>query len=448
MAVTISIQPAINELMAGYLENQIKITANQSPTGLSTDPCPIVFFDIYINNTYYASVSVTDYAKVTTGLPPVTTFEYLADLQDKIQEYLQSNPLRAWEGSAGLNFETSDLYSCKVEVKIRESYIDTNGFLQTYRTAPVMATKYTNAIAGTGTVTSKTFYALNATKDFIEQAVFENYLNEFMVYQGSTDYKRLTKKPINPTMMANPNKIKAGGGVNYIQAEDRDVIYFYSKSPAKDVTIYADITFRNGSVLSKFKTLTGVMQKDKVGYFRSGLYDLQAFYGETFNIFDVVKYDVYAFNVPFAVCVFRQSYEIKTRCPHERIVFLNSFGVYDAINLYDVIENRNHASKSYQKRKMSLIEQTTLNTKSVHSLNRGQVATRTTFEGVNYDFSEKDAEYIKDLYKSNKAYIIRDNKLYPIVIQDVDAEVIKRENKFEYIVRIKYSLSVETLTQR
>lgn len=160
MSVNILSQPSTNSLVAAYRPIEFWLDCNQSPN--NTGPAPIVMADIYFDGVYYASMSSTDYD------PAFSFYFFIFDIQDKAQEYLNSNFQRMYENTQGdMEDRTNERYSCSARVKFRESYEDADGFTQFYGIAPVQGTKWTAPVSGSSeTAVSNTFHILNATLAF------------------------------------------------------------------------------------------------------------------------------------------------------------------------------------------------------------------------------------------------------------------------------------------
>lgn len=163
---SIIIQPAANSLNAAYRPVILRISATK--TGGATTP-PVVYCDIYINDSFYRTITMTQYTKLN-----VSDTEWEFDIQDPCQEILRKY-LGTNGGTLILNPTT---IIASVYCKFRSSGINTDGFLIAEDTAPAQGSVGVDPISGTGTQ-SNTFFILNATLQHEDNQVLTSHLNSY-----------------------------------------------------------------------------------------------------------------------------------------------------------------------------------------------------------------------------------------------------------------------------
>lgn len=447
MAINLMSQPAADSINAAYKPIQFLLEVNQLPTGPAT-PAPVVYADLYFDGVYYSSISVTDYEVLAIWIFVFNLYTF--DIQDKVQEYLKSRFERMYESTDG-DIDNFDAYSCSVRVEFRESYVDGNGFVQTYGTTPVQGTKYTAPVSGAGTVASNTFYVLNATLRHEDAPDLSTHLAGY-------------KEPFQTThaLSHRPNNIPSAGfrvgeGKYYVCAEDNDFIFAFMEPttplpPNWLVGVY--VTYRNGTTANQinisFPTLTATAASKKVYSFNAGIPHLRTI-TSTINWSEVAEYEVIVYNVFFQAM--RQRYVVKRGgCCDERvrIFFLNNLGTYDAINFEAKREVNKTAAESWQ-RGRSYWDGTT---KALYSGVRMQVQQNDFYTVQCNDYGEKDMEWIKELLGSPRTYLQwkgvqgQADSLVPIVIEDSEVETLKVNERFEYVITLKYRMSNEKINLR
>ena len=442
MAVTFSTQPASNSLNAAYKPIVLAVRADQLPTGASA-PCPAVIADIYVNGTYYASQSVTHYTLQTF---PFTAYVYTFDIQDKIQECLDSSFVRMHTLLSDMESLTSEKYAVSVQVIIRESYIDTDGFTRFYGTPPTAATLNTAASSGTGTATSNTFHVLNAALQHKDSESLATHLSYWK--ESAQQTLQLSHRP---------NKMQSnvfGGGKYYVSLYDDDYIWWYGNSytPAPwFVTL--NVVYRNGSTASfgpiAYPATTTTANGYKVYMLNAGIKGLRRLIPNV-NWFEIAEYEVIVGSFAFQAA--RQYYYVTPILEADRIrlFFLNNLGTYDGITLHNVIEVSKAESSTWQRTLPSTIGAN----KSYGGLNRFQPKQNDFFEGRNFQYSEADMPWLKELIGSPRAYVQlkgidgQADSLLPVVIEDGEIVAMKATDRFEYMTTIKFRYGNERINLR
>lgn len=447
MAITILTQPAANGIVAAYRPIQFLLNATQSPTGPAI-PTPVIYADIYFDGVYYSSLSVTDYDPLVTWL--FSLYLYTIDIQDKVQEYLKSKFVRMYEqGNGGKgDMESFDYYSCSIQVKFREGYVDSNGFTQIYGTAPVQGTKTSAPTSGTGTATSNTFYGLNATlthEDNPDLALhLQEYQDPFQTTYGLSH---------RPNYMSYINKT-IGGGKYWICKEDDDYLFWFANGSTPPWLVSVIVKYKNGTTATvstpSYPTPTTTPNGYKVYSFNAGIPNLRTMF-TTIAWDNVVEYELFVYYVFFQAT--RQYYYVKQSCcdEHKRIFFLNSLGAWDGLNVEYVKEINKTQSENYQAVGRTIWDGNT--SKAFHSVSRSQPKQNDLYEAQCKDYDEKDMYWIKELLGSPRAYIQwsapgQPKSLLPIVIEDMETTTLKTDDRYEYLLTFKFRLSNERITLR
>jgi len=169
---SISYQPNTAQLLAAYRPIRFKVLA----TATGEDPIPpFVSCDVYIEDVYYKSLIRTAPESFTVD-DSVFTF----DIADVLQEYMQPD-IAAIDNRDVL---PAPHMSAKVYCKFRASGLNVDGFTVEEPTKPIQATKFTPAVAGTGT-TSNTFFAINSVLQQEDNQNLASHLNAYK--QGGWD---------------------------------------------------------------------------------------------------------------------------------------------------------------------------------------------------------------------------------------------------------------------
>jgi hypothetical protein len=447
MAIYLYQQPASNTLVAAYRPIVFSFLGSQQPN--NSDACPVIMVDVYINGKYSSSISVTDYEKYSFFGGFI--FTYAVDIQDKIQEVLNSNFARLYENTSGdMENSTNETFSCSVQVMFREGYVDASGFTQFYGTAPIQGTKFTLPIAGIGTATSNVFYALNATLQHEDNQNLGLHLDTV-----KDPFQTTYALSHRPNFMTYINKT-IGGGKYFICSNDNDYIFCFSNNNTPSPWYMQVIgKYKNGTTFNtwpqivNYPTTTTPSAGYKVYSFNAGIPNLRnVFGGVKWN--DVVEYEVFVFALFFQAM--RQYYYVN-QCgccdDHTRIFFLNNLGTYDGINFEYKQEISKTESTQYQSSLPAV-----MSGKSATGLNRYQPKQNEFCEVQCKCYGEADMNFIKELLGTPRAYLQwegtqgQSKSLLPILIEDSEIVTLKNKDAYEYIITIKYRMSNERINLR
>lgn len=137
-----------------------------------------------------------------------------------------------------------------------------------------------------------------------------------------------------------------------------------------------------------------------------------------------------------------------------RMYFVNDIGEIDSLNLTKVQKTDDVKSSSWKKSKPFPFDPTSGGTY------RSDITDTETFESETICYGEKDQEWISELMRTPLAWIevldrsdSSDNiypkkNLVPVLIKDT--KFVKRKNKdrFQYVVKVEFSMSNEANTKR
>lgn len=438
MAITITEQPTSGTLVAAYRPIKFVLIADQQP--LNVGACPVIMADVYLNGLYYASFSVTDYEIVVAFF---TYYYYTFDIQDKLQEYLDLYFARMYEQTKGdMENQIDETFSARVQVKFREGYIDANGFTKFYGTAPVMGTKYTAPVAGTGTVTSNIFYCIAASLKHLDNMDLPTHLTYYKEAFQAT--YQLSHRPNNNAGLT------VGGGKYYISRQDNDFVFCFSNGYSATTWLVGVAgTYRNGTTFtSAFKpyTLTVSPQINKVYSINGGIAALMQ-YIPYIDWANVIEYEVFVFDFFFQAM--RQKYYIIDCCERVRLFFRNKLGTWDGISFEYAEETTTTESTKYQK-SLPL----TLTTKAARGTSRMQPTQGEVVTVQCKEYGEKDQDWIKELLDTPVAYVQwaggqgQGYGLLPVNILDSEIKTLKNGDRYEYLLILKYEISNRTPSLR
>lgn len=456
MAITITKQPAQGELMAAYAPMEFWVDCNQAPNGPATSACPVVIADLYFDGQYYQSISATDYDVFIFFVFVFITYKF--DIQDKVQEYLNTHlPYMAENlGTTGLvETKTFINHSVQVEVKFRESYVDANGLTQTYGTAPVARTKFTNPVAGTGTATSNTIYAVNANLRHEDNPNFETHLSYFRDQFFQSPFQ-LSHRPNN--IYGLPQQI--GGGKYWVDKMDNDYISIFTDVDPTNWFGFATGRYKDGSSFSV--QMTQPIPNNPVGItsnivfmFNAGIPSLRGLLPTV--DWDNVEYYEFGIGAPFFQAM-RQRYYVRDYCNYYRLFFRNTAGGWDGINLEYPSEDTQTKSGTYKTRKTGgsyvggiFVEHTP---KSDAGLRRLQPTQNEVLTLQCKDYGEQDQKWLKELDATPQAFIQwigeqgQPNALIPVVVLDTNRQTIKTKNEHDYLLIVKLQRSNDVVSLR
>jgi hypothetical protein len=135
-----------------------------------------------------------------------------------------------------------------------------------------------------------------------------------------------------------------------------------------------------------------------------------------------------------------------------RIHFINSLGEIDSINFIRVIEETESKSDSWQKSKKFPLD------KTKGGNYRKNIKSNESYEAETRCYGETEQYWIKELLDTPKAWLetilpngfqeSTEKAFIPIEIIDTKLPTRKNTQRYEYIVKIKFSMSNENLTLR
>lgn len=444
MAVALLTYPDTDEVRFAYRPIVFQVVANQQPA--NSQPCPVVFCDVYFDDVYYGTLSSTDYE--VAGAWIIWFYIYTFDIQDMVQEYLNSNFARVYEygGVGDQENPLTEKYSTKVHVEFREAYIDGQGFTQVYGDAPVKGTKYVPPVSGTGTISSSDFYVINGTvrhrDQFLPAFHFADYMDPF---QQSL---QLTHRP---NIVPFANKV-IGGGKYFVTKNDHDYLFWFSNGYAPPWYIAVVVTYKNGTTVTSsylnYPATTTTAQNFRVYWINAGIPQMRLSF-PLLQWDNVVQYEVFVF-APFLQMA-RQTYIVQNNCERIRLFFRNAPGALDGIN-FEYAEESTKTEAGRVLYSTPLIEPNTV--KVGGGSQRFQASQSETFTVQCKDYGEKDQDWLKELLATPRAYIQADNvqqnpkALLPVVIESAEIKTLKNDNRYEYLLVIKFTLSHDAIPTR
>lgn len=195
------------------------------------------------------------------------------------------------------------------------------------------------------------------------------------------------------------------------------------------------------------------MAEMKVYYIPEGIPNIKEYF-PTIDFDKVDEWNVYVKDDSGVVLATSRQNKIGCCCTEDksRIHFINSMGEIDSINFIRVIEETESKSDSWQKTQgFPLV-------KSKGGVYRRNISSNESYEAETRCYGETAQYWIKELIDSPKAWleIVLPNgfnagnikEFIPIVISDAKLPTKKNSQRYEYIVKIKYSMSNENKTLR
>lgn len=438
MAVVIASQPSLGSIVAAYNPIPYVVLANESST---SDPCKVVYIDVYFNSVYYGTFSSTVYFAIVGPYG-----EYHFDIQDKAQEFLNSQFLI--DPSTTNNGKLIGHYTTCF-VRVRDTDIDINGFIYSPYTEPVQGTYYEPPVSGGG-VLSNTFYILNSSLKTTDSYNLITHLKKYTPawYVGFDFGWMMSHRPNEVTSWG----AKIGGGKYWICPKDHDMIAFWTELDlVVDVTgyvaaqiIHLDGSVETGSILFSAMPIPFTTGANNTFFLNGGIPNMSSLL-PSLNWTNIRNYTVYV-AAPFTDIATQTYYVSELGCCKERIriFFLNTLGAFDAINFTLTEEVTQTESKPFQKSLPYIYQD-----RKERGLGRLQPQQVDVIECYTEDYTEQDNEWIKELFGTSKAYVQLDkdilqgvnSEIYPINIIDTDFIKKKSDDRFVYTVVVKFSYS-------
>jgi hypothetical protein len=433
MAIAIISQPAIDTVVAAYEPIKFIMFGSQMPNSAAASP--VIIADIYLDGVYYQSINVTDYDIIQIWI--LTFYVYTFDISDKVQEYLNCNLPKISErinNKGDVENKLDEIHSASVQVKFRESYIDTNGITQFYGTAPIAGTKYTAPVAGTGTVTSNLFYSVNANLRHEDNPDFMLHIqNQQPVFQNVLQLSH------RPNFRSYYN-ITTAGGKYYIGRNDNDYIsVFMNGQVPTGFYIGAIVKYKDGTQFSTpyigpIPNGATTPTANKVWVFNGGIPSIRGYFPSV-NWLNVIEYQLFIF-LPF-IDIINQYYYVVDQCEYYRLFFRSTAGGWDAINLIYAIETTTTESGTFKTTKNPNLGKSAAGFQRLQST-QGEVLTL-----QNTEYSEKDQKWLKELDASPQAFLYwpgeqgQNPGLIPVVIMDTARATLKNEDRHDYLLTVK-----------
>ena len=444
--------PAAGARFAAYRPIVFEVVDNYSTFGTASN-IPVVYLDIYINGSYYKTLSATSSRQqifyggfYSAYYRPVWTF----DLQDAMQEYLRSEPAVL----SSTTFDTAAASICTFYTKLRGSSISTTGFTVPDGPVPVQGNFDAAPVAGGG-IQGVTYMAVNATLQHEDAQDLTAHLTAYKypgVISGNINALPLTHRPTNGKYLCAVNQYDQfpllfpynsllGGNTTTAQPQfimdwqerGSSTTYFRTTGP---LSIFA---FSTAPFI--FNVPAGFANLQALNYWAAG--------SATPDLNKITQYRVY---LKIANDIFWQTGWIKIdRCSGNgaRLHFLNSAGGYDAVNFMERQEVLTTKSAGYQKGlPRTGLQRRDFGQQRFNVQSNEKVTLRTT------SYDETCQPWLMELLDSPRVYLETQSQgdaapdLIPVVILDGDFTKQKFEDRFEYLLEVTYQLSNENIRQR
>lgn len=195
------------------------------------------------------------------------------------------------------------------------------------------------------------------------------------------------------------------------------------------------------------------MAEMKIYYVPEGIPNIKGYF-PTINFDQVEEWNVYVKDSNGNVLATSRQNQIGCCCIDEkaRIHFINSLGEVDSINFIRVLEETESKSDSWQKSQKFPLNRTK------GGSYRKNIKSNESYEAETRCYGETDQYWLKELIDTPKAWIETDlpngflesieKAFIPISITDTKLVTRKNTQRYEYIVKIKFSMSNENQTLR
>lgn len=190
-----------------------------------------------------------------------------------------------------------------------------------------------------------------------------------------------------------------------------------------------------------------------VYYIPEGIPNIKDYF-PTINFNDVEEWSVYVKDSQNNILATSRTNKNGCCCVDDkaRIHFVNSLGEIDSINFIRVTEEFESKSESWQKSLKFPLDRTK------GGSYRQNIKSNETFEAETRCYGETEQYWIKELLDTTKAWIevmlpngfqeSTEKAFIPIEITDSKLPTRKNERRYEYIVKIKFTMANENLTLR
>lgn len=190
-----------------------------------------------------------------------------------------------------------------------------------------------------------------------------------------------------------------------------------------------------------------------VYYIPEGIPNIEEYF-PTIDFEKVIEWNVYVKDSQGNIIATSRNNQIGCCCIDDkaRIHFINSLGEIDSINFIRVVEELESKSESWEKTNKFPLD------RSAGGSYRKNIKSNEYYEAETRCYGETDQYWIKELIDTPKAWIetylsngfnIPSEKAFiPVVIADAKLQTKKVSQRYEYIVKIKFSMSNENNTLR
>jgi hypothetical protein len=469
MAIIYATGPVLNTIMAAY--NPVKVQVQDDGAGGAT---PVVYCDVYLNDVYYKTVTSSSPILISGAS---TVWEI--DISGVAQEYLQSvlpsvgNPYSGadpfmqelFRGPAAYN-PNAHGGACRCYVRLRRGTPDSYGVITPDGPVPVQGTVDSAAISGGGYMLDY-FLILNAALQLnTERTINTEYTltqNKRTGIFSTAGYSVMSQHKIYPLSHMIDAKVYANDYGQFPIVIKKNGIY-------APIATYIDTALF--SLAIELYDVSGVrihanfvswqqLYGESIYSIPTGIKNLlilfpgMAPYLHITHYYQVFLYDnqyssINPLNVNFVTPkYYLQQGENPSPTEHVRMWFRNFLGHMEAMN-FRIWNEKGKVSSSTTERRMTIQRQ-------VHSTSRNNVRSARMAE-ISDVFDEHELPLIEELACTAQAWIETTNGPYatpagagvmmPVVLEDIDYEVRKYEDRYQYEVAVKYSLSHETVTVR
>lgn len=478
MAVIWDSDGYFNKIIPAY--NPIPyLVQDDGTSGLGGVP-PLMYADVYFDGLYYKTLTSTSPLFIT-GIMSY----WLFDIAGICQEYLNTRTPDITSNNYQQTFGSSKYFGASLAfVKFRNSTVDAYGVITPGGTPPVQGTVDTPPVPGDGWV-SDTFMVVNGALQVTDLIDLENMVKKFRV-TGT-----FLQSPGSPAYPQNVDTNYRVYGLSYLKNGNS---YFndYGQLPvifcrhcflgasSTNVSICLMILNRAGTVLY-MNNLGSVVLNDysiyyiPVGiknllamfpgaagsfatgyYYRVGLFD-PALVGANKFVYASPKYFIQKYDGQIPPV---QPLVAAANTPkHTRLWFQNYLGHYDQLNFIEREETLKVSSLPTEMPLSSLIGFSTSGSpgdyqsgRSLRSMARNDVRSNEN-NVVSGCFQEIDIPFIKQLMASAKVFIEFLSPeggetppvamLLPVTIVDGEYSTLTFEDRYEYRISIKYTMSHE-----
>jgi hypothetical protein len=446
MALLYYNQPATGTLYAAYRPIVLEVRDGTPEFG-TVVAIPIVYMDVYINGTYYKSLSSTSSRNGSFfGTGTYTRKIWTFDLQDVFQEYLRSEPPTLSLPAA----ETAPAAISTFFAKARGSSVNTNGFIIPDGPAPIQGNFDTAPTSGGG-VQSNNFVAANAT---LQHEDYNNLHDHLQLYKhpdvdpfATMEILPLSHRPVN------------GAYLNCLnQCDHFPVLIPYNGVHGGNgsITLNFDVYWveADGTTGSAAVGTTGALNiasAPSIYNIPTGLRNIKTmFVSPPAGLSRAVSYRLEL--TDGSAIVWSSGWiTVGGCCPDGgRIHFLNNAGGFDSVNFCQRQEVLSIKSAAYQKSlPLSGMQRRDFGHQRLNIVSNEKVTLSTA------EYEETEQPWLKELLDSPRAYLETISQgdgnlpdLIPIIITDGDFAIRKVDDRFTYQLDVAYVPSNENIRQR